>query len=103
MKPEAVAVLGLVHVVGGDEHGDAAVGQAPDQLPERAPRDRVDARGRLVEEHELRRVHERAGERQALALAAGQLAGQRVLAPDQVRELDHPVDALARGAAPGTP
>ena len=50
---DAVAALGLVHVVGRDEHGHAALGQPVDLVPELAPRLGVDARRRLVEEEEL--------------------------------------------------
>ena len=51
---DAVAALGLVHVVGGDEHGHAALGQPVDLVPELAARLGVDAGGRLVEEQERR-------------------------------------------------
>jgi hypothetical protein len=63
---QAVAPLGLVHVVRRDEHGDAARGERVDLLPEFAPRLRVDARGRLVEQQQLRVVQHAGREREAL-------------------------------------
>jgi hypothetical protein len=53
------------------------IGELVDQLPEAAARQRVDARGRLVEEQDRRLVQHRAAERQALLPAERQLAGQR--------------------------
>ena len=49
-----------------------------DPLPELEPALRVEARRRLVEEEDLRVARERAGDGQALALAAGELADARV-------------------------
>ena len=77
---DAVAALGLVHVVGGDQHGQPAAGEAMDLVPELAPRLRVDAGRRLVEQQQLRLVHDAGGERQPLLPAAGQRAGQLVAA-----------------------
>ena len=48
------------------------VGELADHLPEVAPRRRIDARGRLVEEEDRRLVQHGAAERQALAPAAGE-------------------------------
>ena len=53
-QPQAVAVFRLVHVVRGDEDGHALAGQLVDQVPELAAADRIDARGRLVEEEDRR-------------------------------------------------
>jgi hypothetical protein len=47
-------------------------------LPELAPRLRVDARGRLVEQQQLGLVQHARGEREALLPAAGQRAGELV-------------------------
>ena len=77
---DAVAALGLVHVVGGDEHGQPVGGELVDLVPELAPRLRVDAGGRLVEKQELRLVHDAGGEREPLLPAAGERAGELVLA-----------------------
>ena len=50
---EPAAALGLVHVVGGDEEGDALAGESEEEVPERAAGDGVDAGGGLVEEDDL--------------------------------------------------
>ena len=75
---ELVAALGLVHVVRADQHRDAARGELVQLVPEIAPRLRIDAGGRLVEQQQLRLVQQARGERQALLPAAGQLAGELV-------------------------
>ena len=64
--------LGLLHVVGRQQDGPALRLGAPDEVPERPPRGRIQAGRRLVEEDDLRIVDEGEGDRQALALAAGQ-------------------------------
>ena len=71
---DAVAVFGLVHEVRGDQHGDALLDQAVDVRPELAPRDRIDAGGRLVEEQHGGLVHHGAGQRQALLEARAAVA-----------------------------
>ena len=75
-------VLGLVHVVRGEQDRRAELAQARDQLPGLAARGRVEARGRLVEEDQLRVARDAEGEVQAPALAAGQRgdAGTRPVA-----------------------
>ena len=92
---DAVAALGLVHVVGRDEHGQPLGGELVDLVPELAPRLRVDAGRRLVEEEELRLVHDAGGKRQALLPAARQRAGELVLAVGQAEALQRPVDIVA--------
>jgi hypothetical protein len=76
---DVVAALGLVHVMGRDEHGEAARGERVDLVPEGAARLRIDAGGRLVEEEQLRLVERRDGKREALLPAARKSAGE--LAP----------------------
>ena len=46
--------LGLVHVVCGDEQGDALAGELEEQIPQFATGHRIDPGGRLVEEDQLR-------------------------------------------------
>jgi len=53
---DPVAVLGFVHVVGGDDDTDAFAGERVDQVPEAAARGRVDSGGRLVEKEDRRFV-----------------------------------------------
>ncbi len=81
---DAIAVLGFVHVVRGDDDGDAALRERIDQVPEPPARGRVDARGRLVEEQDRRLVQHRAAERQALLPAAGKIVDDRVFPALQV-------------------
>ena len=99
---DAVAIFGLVHEMGGDEDGDALADEAVDMRPEFAPGDRIDARGRLVEEQGVGLVHHRAGEREALLEAERQVLGVGVQIVLEVERLDHRRDlvALARAAEP---
>ena len=70
---DAVAeVLGLVHRVGREQHRHAALAQVADELPGCGPGVRVHSRGRFVEEDDLGLADQRAGEREALALTAGE-------------------------------
>ncbi len=81
---QAVALLGLVHVVRRDEHGHAAVGrQLVDQVPEQAPAARVDAAGGLVEEEQLGLVDQRRRKRSPLPQPGRQPLGELV---EDVRE-----------------
>src|SRR5687767_2023418 len=59
----------FAHVVVGDDHADPARFQLFDDLLDVDHRDRIDARERLVEQHELRVEHERARDLDATALA----------------------------------
>ena len=72
---DAVAELvGLVHVVRGQEDGEIALGlDLAQHLPDRHPRHRVEAGGGLVEEEDPRLVHEAAGDLHAPAHAAGEV------------------------------
>ena len=73
---DAVAALGLVHEMGREEDGDAVVAREVDQrAPEGVARDRVDARGRLVEDQHGRPVQHRDGELQPLLDAERQAVG----------------------------
>ncbi len=62
-------------------------------FPDHVPRLRVEARGRLVHEDQVRVVHQRAGERQAALHAARQFPDTRVLLVREVRELEQPRNA----------
>jgi hypothetical protein len=91
---DAVAALGLVHEVGGDEQGHAILARELDhQLPELVAGDGVHARGRLVEDEHVRPVHHGHGQRQALAHAQGQLVGQLVGHVGQLEAGHHLGDA----------
>ena len=91
---DAMAVLRLVEIVRRDQHGDARRRELIDEIPEVAPRQRVDAAGRLVEKDDRRLVKNRAAEREALAPAAGQIARARALAPFEARHLEDEAAAL---------
>ena len=72
--------LGLVEVVGGVDDGAALRLEPAQHLPQIAAGLRVERGGRLVEEDQLRVVHERGGDGQALALAAGEVLDPHVAA-----------------------
>ena len=92
---DAVAALGFVHEVGGDEDGDlVAPGQLHHQPPEVVARNRVHARGGLIQDQQLGLVHHGHGQRQALAHAQRQLHGQRAACGLQVKPLQHGLHAL---------
>ncbi len=88
---KAMAALRFIHVMGGDEHGEALAGEGVNLLPEIATRLGVDAGGGLIEEQELRAMNQARGEREPLFPAAAQLA-RELLLPAQQAE---PFDALA--------
>src|SRR5262249_13001170 len=64
----------FVHVVSRQQYGTALLTERPDDVPELPTRLRVEPGCRLVEEQELRIANQRAGDREALWLAAGELA-----------------------------
>ena len=72
--------------------------QPADVAPQLLAQLEVDARGRLVEDHQARPVHQRAGEQQAPPLPARQLGRARVALGAQVEDVDHLVGALARAS-----
>jgi hypothetical protein len=91
---DAVAALGLVHEVGGDEQGHAILTRELDhQLPELVAGDGVHAGGGLVEDEHVRPVHHGHGQRQALAHAQRQLVGQLVGHVGQLEAGHHLGDA----------
>ena len=93
-------LLGLLEVVRGQQDRRALGVQAADVAPQLEPQLEVDARRRLVEDHELGLVHERAGEQEAAAHAAGELGRARGRLRAQVEDVDHLARAPARfGAA----
>eukprot|EP01035_Chromulina_nebulosa_P006561 gene6561-8870_t len=78
-----------------DEHGEAIGRETVNLVPEFAASLRIDARGGLVEEEELRRVEQAGGESEALFPAAGELAGELVAAVGEAEALK----ALLHGGA----
>ena len=92
---DAIAELGLVHVVRGHEDRDLlALLQLGDVAPDRAARLRVEADRRLVEEEHARRVQEAARDLQAPAHAAGEGHHRRVAALPQPDHLEHLAHAV---------
>ena len=63
----------------------------------------VERAERLVEQQHLRPVDDRARERDALALAAGELRGLAVAESGEPHQLEHLVDALPAARACATP
>ena len=76
---DAVAAVRLVHEMGGDEDRHPVVAREIDQRPpERVAGDRIDARGRLVEDEDGGLVQHRDGELKALLDAERQAVRARV-------------------------
>ena len=94
-----LAVLRLVQVMRRDEDGHATRGQILDEPPEPAPRERIDASGRLVEKHDRRLVEDRAPEGQSLPPAAGQGPRQLAFTAAQAGHLEHEVAARGQPLA----
>src|SRR6266446_8459523 len=90
---DVAATLGFVHVVSGDEEGDAVTGKLEEEIPELAARDGVDAGRWLVEEKKRRLVQHGAAEGEALLPSAGKLRGQAVQIGFQAVELHDFIDA----------
>ena len=93
---DAVAELvGLFHVVGGDQHGEVArLLQVVQHLPHRDARDRIESGGGLVEKEDARIVHQAARDFEPPPHAAGERLGLRVAPLGQVDGLQHFGDVL---------
>ncbi len=90
---DAIAALGLVHEVGGNEDGHpVAARQLDHQFPEAVASHRVDPRSGLVEDQDLRLVDHRHRQRQTLADAQRQVVGQLVGHLLQVEAPEHFAD-----------
>src|ERR1700738_2473355 len=86
---DLVTALGLVHVMGGDQDGEALRRARVNLVLECAPRLRTDACRRLVRKKELR-VRKGAGtERKPLLPAPGKLARELALAGPEPTALGH--------------
>ncbi len=86
--------LGLVQVGGRDHDGHALLEELVEDAPEVAPRHRVDAVGRLVEEEHSRRVDQGAGQAELLLHAAREVSGEPLLERLHVGESQQLVDLL---------
>ena len=93
--------LELPEQVGGDEHRDAEVGPDPaDQAEHLVAAGGVEAIGRLVEQHQLRVVHQRLRELHALPHAGGvaaDLAVALLVEPDVPQGVGGPLAGHGRG------
>ena len=80
--------LGLVHVVRGEEHGDALrLVQMFDVGPELIPALRIQAKRRLVEEQDLRRVQESPCDLETALHPAGEVLDRVVLPLPELEDL----------------
>src|SRR6266851_340581 len=95
---DVAAALGFVHVMRGDEKGDAMAGKLEEEIPELAARDGVDAGSGLIEEKEFRLVQHGAAECEALLPAAGELRGQAIQIGFEAIELNNFVNAAFKAS-----
>ena len=87
---DPIAALALVHEMRRDEDRDLILARQLDQQsPEGVPRDRIDTGGGLIEDQELRAVHQRYGERKTLTHAERQTFRETVGHIAQAEPLDH--------------
>ena len=87
------------HLVRDHHHGHAFLGELDHHVEHLVDHLRVERRGRLVEQHRDRVHRQRARDRDALLLAAGELAGELVLVRDQADAVEQ-LQALARAPRP---
>ena len=77
------------HLVRDDHHRHAFLGEPHHHVEHLVDHFRVERRRRLVEQHADRVHRQRARDRDALLLAAGELAGELVLLRDQADAVEH--------------
>src|SRR5262245_20830548 len=82
--------FGLLHQMRGEEHRLAARADAAHQLPDGAPRLRIEPGGQLVEEHDVRIVDERERDEEPLLLTAGQRHEPRVALVGETELFEEP-------------
>ena len=81
------AARGFVHVGGADDDAQAlGLHQLLHDGPEVAPRERIDAHAGFVQQQQIGRAHQRAGQAQLLLHAAGELARRT---PGKARQAGH--------------
>ena len=81
-------------VVADHDDAEVALAQAPDQLQHLFGLRHAERRGRLVQQHDLRLAQQRAGDRDLLALAAGERPDLAAQAGDRHREVGEQVGGL---------
>src|SRR5262249_35423314 len=89
-ETQTVTLLCLFEVVRRHQDGGAPVGELVNHRPESASRQRIDARGRLVEEQHARFVHDRRPKGDALLPAARQAASHLTLLAVQTQKREYP-------------
>ena len=92
-------LVGLLQVLGGEEDRGPVVVERPHLLPDRLAADRVEARGRLVEEEHPRFVDQGGGQVEAALHAAGVGADPAVGGFVEADPLEQGVGALLAGGA----
>ena len=90
----STGALGLVQLVGGEDHRRPCLAQPRDLLPDGHPPLRIDAGGGFVEEHDLRPPDERESERKPLLLSARQPLPRRRSHRQQLQPLEQVLRAL---------
>ena len=88
-----------VEVVGGQHDGEAVVVELAEQVQDLVAGAHVDARGGLVDEQQVGRAEQGAGDEHPLLLAAGELADVAVAEVADAEPVEHIGDA--RAARPG--
>ena len=78
----------------------ASCAHARDQLPELAPRQRIDAGRRLVEDQKIGIMDERATKPELLPHAAGEFAGQPIREWQQARAREQIIDTARALGSP---
>jgi hypothetical protein len=87
---DAVAAFRFVHEMSGEEDRHPFIARKIDQVAqERIARDRIDTRGRFVEDQDLRTVEDRDGELKTLFYSQWQAFGPVVGNCRQVEPLQH--------------
>ena len=98
-QSKPVAAFGLVEIRRGDEDRHALAKQLIEDPPEIAPRDGIDAIGRLVEKQHARRVDQGAGQAELLFHSAREIACQAAFEWSQVAEGQQPLHPLVAAFA----
>ena len=106
MAKTAAQPVGLVHVLGREQHGDALGVEVLQVLPDRQAALGVEAGGGLVQEEDVWTVHERPGQVDAPPHAAGvrpDLAAANAGQPHELEQLVGAVVGLGASNAIETP
>ena len=102
-RDAAAQRLGVAQHVRAEEHRAAAIAQAEDQRAHVAAAERIEARHRLVEDHQLRVVDQRLRDADALQHALRELAQLQTPLGADADLVEQPAGARARRSAPRMP